>query len=546
VKFTGKIRVPEIDHPGVPATFLIDDVQAEVVLEGESLGRWSLYDVHARRLVSSAFQVELAEEEITFLADDPIDFAYRGVEHMAEVWARFKSMNVARRPIAVRRSRRGTTTSKISELRDAMVENLQSERSGFLTEREPVHQDDITAESVAQEIESLSDNARTIEPVEPATETRIPVIGETTGDEGDRLGAHRVEAERTEQQRVESERLEAEKRAIEEERARLDAEKKGLEAERLKAEQMEADRVEAFRLEMQRLEAERDEQKRLEAERSEAARVEMERLQAERAEMERLEAERIERERLESERLEAAKAEAHQLKKQRADLERLETKHAKSARKELASIEKKRKEIERVDAKRAEQESHDAERREAIQVEMQRLESQRAEDLRLEAERADDLRLEAKKLKQERVAAKKAAAEQAEEERATQERLEAEKAQDEEAVEETPPELVKEILSTSGDSDDSEVSKQLVVDLGEFEEPAAESEPDSDSDTDSQPEPALAGAPREKSGIMGAVKSAFSRSGRNHVHDLVEAPGGIGIGRSICEECGYVSITSTD
>ena len=518
MKFTGRIRVPEIDHPGVPATFLIDDVQVEVVLDGESLGRWSLYDVHARRLVSSAFQVELAEEEVTFLADDPIDFAYRGVEHMAEVWARFKSMNVARRPIAVRRSRKGTTTSKISELRDAMVENLQSERSGFLTEREPVHQDDISAESVAQEIESLSDNAGAIE---PATPTRIPVTGETTADEGDRLEAQRVEVERTEQQSVESERLEAEKRAIEEERARLDAEKKGLEAERLKAEQMEADRVEAFRLEMERLENERDEQKRLEAERSEAARIEMERLQGERAEMERLDAERDEQKRLDAER-------------------------AESVRRELESIEKKRKEIEQLESERAEQERRDAERLDAIHVEMQRLESQRAEDLSLEAERAELDRLEAEKLEQERVAAKKAAAEQAEEERVTQERLEAEKAQDEEAVEETQPELVKEILSTSGDSDESEVSKQLVVDLGEFEEPAAKPEPDSDSDTDSQPEPALTGAPREKSGIMGAVKSAFSRSGRNHVHDLVEAPGGIGIGRSICEECGYVSITSSD
>ncbi len=546
MKFTGKIRVPEIDHPGVPATFLIEDVHAEVVVEGESLGRWSLYDVHARRLVSSAFQVELAEEEITFLADDPIDFAYSGVEHMAEVWARFKSMSVARRPIAVRRSRRGTTASKISELRDAMVENLQADRSGFLTETEPVHQDDITAESVAQEIESLSDSAGSVESIESATETRIPVIGETTGDEGDRLEAQRAEVERTDQQRIESARLEAEKRAIEEERARLDAEKKGLEAERFKAEQMEADRVEAFRLEMQRLEAERDDQKRLEAERSEAALVEMQRLQAERAEMEGLDAERIERERLESERLKVAKAEADQLKKQRADMERLEAKRAKSARKELAGIEKKRKEIERADAKRTEQERHDAERREAIQAEMQRLEAQRAEDLRLEADRAEIERLEAEKLEQEGAAAEKAAAERAEVERVERERLEAEKAQDEDAVEETQPELAKEILSTSGDSDDSEASKQLVVDLGEFEEPAAEPRPDSDSDTDSQHEPALAGAPREKSGIMGAVKSAFSRSGRNHVHDLVEAPGGIGIGRSICEECGYVSISSSD
>ena len=73
MKFTGQIRVPEVDHPGVPATFVVDDNQAEVVLEGESLGRWSLFDVHVTRLVSNAFQVELADEEITFLADEPVD-----------------------------------------------------------------------------------------------------------------------------------------------------------------------------------------------------------------------------------------------------------------------------------------------------------------------------------------------------------------------------------------------------------------------------------------------------------------------------------------
>ena len=103
VKFAGQIRVPEVDHPGVPATFVVDDNQAEVILEGESLGRWSLFDVHVTRLVSSAFQVELAGEEITFLADEPVDFAYKGVEHMAEAWARYKTMTVPS-PNATRRS----------------------------------------------------------------------------------------------------------------------------------------------------------------------------------------------------------------------------------------------------------------------------------------------------------------------------------------------------------------------------------------------------------------------------------------------------------
>ncbi|HEX5695179.1 MAG TPA: hypothetical protein VFZ15_02255, partial [Acidimicrobiia bacterium] len=100
MKFTGQVRVPEIDHPGVPATILVEDGQTEIFLEGESLGRWSLYDVRAERLVSSAFSLWLHGEEITFIADEPVDFAYKGVDHMAEVWARYKSMAMPRRALA--------------------------------------------------------------------------------------------------------------------------------------------------------------------------------------------------------------------------------------------------------------------------------------------------------------------------------------------------------------------------------------------------------------------------------------------------------------
>ncbi|MGA8038765.1 MAG: hypothetical protein WCA93_01515, partial [Acidimicrobiia bacterium] len=126
MKFTGQVRVPEVDHPGVPASILVEEDQAEVLLEGESLGRWSLYDVHATRLLSSAFSLSLGDEEITFIADEPVDFAYRGVEHMAEVWATFKAMSLPRRTVAVGRSRRGASPSRIEDLRQAMLQNLDA------------------------------------------------------------------------------------------------------------------------------------------------------------------------------------------------------------------------------------------------------------------------------------------------------------------------------------------------------------------------------------------------------------------------------------
>ncbi len=126
MKFTGQVRVPEVDHPGVPATILVEEDQTEVFLEGESLGRWSLFDVRAERLVSSAFSLSLSGEEITFIADEPVDFAYKGVDHMAGVWAKYKSMTIPRRVVAVGRSRRGTVPSRITELREAMLLNLQT------------------------------------------------------------------------------------------------------------------------------------------------------------------------------------------------------------------------------------------------------------------------------------------------------------------------------------------------------------------------------------------------------------------------------------
>lgn len=57
------------------------------------------------------------------------------------------------------------------------------------------------------------------------------------------------------------------------------------------------------------------------------------------------------------------------------------------------------------------------------------------------------------------------------------------------------------------------------------------------------PEPAMAGAARDRSGLMGAVRAAFKSSAKDHQHQFVEAPGGIGITRYVCEECGYVSIS---
>ena len=248
MKFNGELKFPEIDHPGVPVTFLVDGTLAELIVEGESLGRWSLYDIHARRLVASAFQIEFDGAEVTFVADDPVDFAYRGVEHMAETWAGIKSKRIANRALAVRKSRRGTAPSRLDDMRAAMEANLK-------------------AQSMPRQIagEEVVPN----EAGEPVI-TSPPAPGGSDWDQRDQAGAIPLVGSEPAPPPVpppsQDPQLSEEARLIEEEKQRIVDEWAKLEEERRRAEQQEANRIEAFRLEMQRLEEERAELRRQAAE----------------------------------------------------------------------------------------------------------------------------------------------------------------------------------------------------------------------------------------------------------------------------------------
>ena len=90
-------------------------------------------------------------------------------------------------------------------------------------------------------------------------------------------------------------------------------------------------------------------------------------------------------------------------------------------------------------------------------------------------------------------------------------------------------------------ANDQTLRPQMVVDLDHLHVDQASLEPDL--------ELLFAGAPApegEKSGLLGAVRSAFARNKTSHEHEFVEAPGGIGIVRQICAECGYISIGVAD
>jgi hypothetical protein len=100
------------------------------------------------------------------------------------------------------------------------------------------------------------------------------------------------------------------------------------------------------------------------------------------------------------------------------------------------------------------------------------------------------------------------------------------------------------LTAPDADHGDPEPPLRRVVDLGAYEEVDTVS---AATTTLEPPEPALAAAVvADKSGLLGAVRAAFVRNKGSHVHEFVEAPGGIGIIRHICNECGYISIGVSD
>ena len=536
MRFGGQIRVPDVDHPGVPATFLVDEDHAEMILEGETLGRWSLFDVQVDRLVSRAFQVDLAGEEITFLADEPVEFAYNGVEHMAEVWAKYKTMTLARRLVAVRRSRKGTTPSRLVELREAMVENLAEEQSSY---GRSLAGETVAANSATPSPQVVAEpepvvSPFTDSPIEDRPEHLIPTIpsvGETTGDRIDQLEIARAAAELEAERLKATQSLEAERQSLEAERTQVEEQRKRLEEALAEAEHLEGERLKAARLDMERLEAER----RSLEQRHETERLETERLEAERKELKTLDAERVKRERAENERFEAQRKELERLEEARIEREQIESKR----------LEKEREELERADAARAEaarleMERLEAERKELERLEVERLGAEKQELERFEAEKAElqaALALEAAAVEAKAVEA--AAIEAAALETAEAEAKKARIAEEDEKT----ADPVKEVIATSSGGESPETAKELVVDVGEME-PRQPDTPRPDPKPSREPAMATVAA---KSGIMGAVRSAFSRNGgKNHVHDFTEAPGGIGMVRYICRDCGFVSISSTD
>jgi hypothetical protein len=88
VLFKGRLRLPSDPGEGIPIDLELEDVILSLVSEGEDFGEWRLDNVEIKRLFSNQFALLLDGEEMVFVANDALGFAYDGLSFVEEFTGR--------------------------------------------------------------------------------------------------------------------------------------------------------------------------------------------------------------------------------------------------------------------------------------------------------------------------------------------------------------------------------------------------------------------------------------------------------------------------
>ena len=86
MQFKGSVRAPGDKDPGVRVVLEIDEYHLEIRRDSELIGRYYLADVEVARDIAERFILFLGDDEVEFLADDALHFAYGGVTAMQDGW----------------------------------------------------------------------------------------------------------------------------------------------------------------------------------------------------------------------------------------------------------------------------------------------------------------------------------------------------------------------------------------------------------------------------------------------------------------------------
>ncbi len=108
MRFKGQLLLPSEQGPGLPVDLEIADHHLALVSEREELGAWPLEAIRARRVQGDTFAITVAGEDLHFVADDTIAFAYSGMPAIE----RFARPSRARSPLRALFDLFGQDTSK--------------------------------------------------------------------------------------------------------------------------------------------------------------------------------------------------------------------------------------------------------------------------------------------------------------------------------------------------------------------------------------------------------------------------------------------------
>ncbi|HJQ95688.1 MAG TPA: hypothetical protein VJ935_08300 [Acidimicrobiia bacterium] len=85
---------------------MVDDYHLEILRGSDLMGRWYLADVEVKREIAERFTLFLGDDEMEFLADDALVFAYEGVTRMQQGWVNAKKRKRRHRRAAADAARR--------------------------------------------------------------------------------------------------------------------------------------------------------------------------------------------------------------------------------------------------------------------------------------------------------------------------------------------------------------------------------------------------------------------------------------------------------
>ncbi len=92
--FKGRLRLPSDPGEGIPIDLVLEDVFLSLESEGEDFGEWRMDAVEIERLFSNQFSMHLDGEEMVFIADDALGFAYDGLSTIEDVQSRLSKRRV--------------------------------------------------------------------------------------------------------------------------------------------------------------------------------------------------------------------------------------------------------------------------------------------------------------------------------------------------------------------------------------------------------------------------------------------------------------------